>query len=59
MRLFKTFLIFNVILIFKGTMPRFNYTLRPYGQFSSMDITVSTSVVPFLYTGRKLSLEKC
>lgn len=58
MRLFKTFLIFNVILI-KEQCQGLIILLRPYGQFSSMDITVSTSVVPFLYTGRKLSLEKC
>jgi hypothetical protein len=53
MRLFKAFLIFNGILIFKGTMPRFNDILCPDGRFSSTDIAVSTSTVVLFFIGRQ------
>ena len=53
MRLFKAFLIFNVILIFNRTMPRFNYTSLPYGQLSFMNVAMSAMSVVTFFIHRK------
>lgn len=54
MRLFKTFLIFNKVLIFKETVPRFNYTSLPiYAVFIHEFSRISSKCCSFFFINTK------